>query len=109
MPPALGAYEKVPHLWPFATLYRAFGQVGIGPAQVKAMELWEAGATAGVGFPDSDEQSETATGDSMQANIEYHLARAKAAQTGEPPPPPPVPRAPDRVTGERLMHVVGKA
>lgn len=108
MPPPLGAYETMPHRWPYASLYRAMSERGVGPAETKLLALWEAGAVLGQGFPDSPDEPDpgdmgTPGGrDVMAEHVEWLLAR----QRGEDPDPP-MPDMPDRATQERLMLTVG--
>lgn len=108
VPPPLGAYETVPHLWPFASLYRNMAAAGHGPGVVKAMLLWEAGAVLGEGFPESGEESSPmARGEvspTMQKHIDYLLAQAAGEN-----PEPPEPDLPDRAAQERLQASVLRA
>lgn len=99
MPPSLGAYEDLAHLWPFAALYRAFAQAGISSPDVKRMFLWEAGAAFGEGFPDRDDAP--VDRDVMAEHAEYLLA----VQRGEDPEPP-APDVPRRGPQEALLRAL---
>lgn len=105
MPPSLGAYETVPHLWPFAVVNRALAQLGQNVADAARMELWEVGSVFGCGFPDvaaPDADMGTAAGrDVMAEHVEWLLARDRGED-----PDPPVPDAPSRVQQETLMNAL---
>lgn len=108
MPPSLGAYEQVPHLWPFAALFRALASVGIGPVEARGLALWEAGAVLGNGFP-SDDDEQPGLGES--GVMERRAAWLAARQRGEFMEPPQ-PDAPDPRTAElqqRFLTGAGRA
>lgn len=68
----------------FAPVYRACARLGIPPAAVDAMELWEIGAVLGVGEDDAPESP------AMTA-ARLNAERVRAKREGRPFVPPVAP------------------
>lgn len=108
-PPSLGDYEKVPWLYKYASLYRAFAQVNVPPPVVNAMTTAEAAAYLGVGLDDGEGGVVGAERDVNRERAEY-LYALQAWQTADPETrgEPPTPPAPEAVRpNEELLHVLG--
>ena len=96
-PIPLGAYDAAPHLFKYATLYRAVAEASggaIGPDAVDQWETWQAGSYLGVGLPVPDEAAASATAGRNPAEVAeeksaYFEAVQRARAEGAPPPEPP--------------------